>query len=103
VLAIEEIERALRGVMAFYAAVIDSVDPYKRHQRFFCNTGLLGLGYRTLERNPQPRASYTMSMRDRDFIVAFDPARVVSREDLHNPGAEIERAITLLSRKASAQ
>jgi uncharacterized protein DUF4062 len=44
----QEIEYDLRAVLSFYAALIDSLDEYKRHLRFFYNVGLLDLGYRTL-------------------------------------------------------
>jgi hypothetical protein len=71
---------------------------------FTYNTGLLNLGYRTLERNPRSRTSYTMGMRSSDDpIVAYKEPRLVTREDLHHSDEEIKRAITLLVRNASSE
>jgi hypothetical protein len=103
VVAIDEIENALRSVLSFYAGFMDSVDAFKRHQRFFYNTGLLNLGYRTLERNPQPRTSHTMAMRSNDEpIVAHKEPRMITRDNLHQNGEEIKRIITLLVRNAGS-
>jgi hypothetical protein len=42
-----------------------------------------------------------MSMRDRGVIRAFAEPRLIARADFSNPNNEIERAVTLLVRKAS--
>jgi len=98
--AAEDIETVLKLCFAFAAGFYDDVDPYKRHQRFGYNVALNGLDYRMIVRNPQERASYPMSMRDRGPILAFDEARDASRADLRNPAAEIQRIITRLTRQA---
>jgi hypothetical protein len=103
VIAIEEIERGLRSVLAFYAGMIEGLDEYKRHQRFFYNAGLLNLGYRTLERSPQPRSSHTMAMRSSDDpLVAYKEPRLITRDDLRQSDEEILRAVTLLVRNAAS-
>lgn len=103
IIATEVVTEALRSAMSFYAAVIESLDPYKRHLTFFYNVALLDLGYRMLVRNPQPRSSLLMSMRSgAEPIVTFDEPRPISRQELVAPASEIERVITLLTRKAAA-
>ena len=102
VVATEDIENVLRLCFAFASAMYDEVDPYKRHQRFQLQVGLSGLDYRSIERNPQPRSSFTMSMRDQGVIKAYADPRWVARGDLRNPADEIERAVVLLVRRAGA-
>ena len=65
-IAIEEVEAALATDFRFCSAVFEEVDPYKRHQRFFWNACLSGLGHRSFARAPQPSRSYTMDMSDRE-------------------------------------
>ena len=103
VVALEDIESVLGTCFKFTAAFYDSIDRFKRHQRFVYNVGLSGLEYRTLERNPKDRSSQVMSMRNRNgTIVAFDEPRLIDRGSLVQPGSEIERVVVLLSRNAGA-
>lgn len=102
VIAVEDIGVVLQQCFAFSAAFYEQLDPFKRHQRFEYNLALSGLDYRMIEHNPQARSSYTMSMRNRDVVRAFDQPRVLARADLHHPEREIERAIELLVRRADA-
>jgi hypothetical protein len=101
VVALEDIETVLAMDSRFAAALYAEFDAFLRHQRFTYDVGLSDLGHRTIERSPQARSSYTMSMRDRGVIRAFGEPRLISRADLSNPTSEIERAVTLLVRKAS--
>jgi uncharacterized protein DUF4062 len=101
VVAIEDIETVLKLCFQFAMAFYDDRDPYKRHQGFGYNVGLTGLDHRTLERNPQPRQSYTMSMRNRNAVIlAYDSLRPIHRRDLDRPEAEIARTVEMLTRKA---
>lgn len=101
VVAIEDIENVLRLCFQFATAFYDDRDPYKRHQGFAYNVGLSCLEHRTLERNPQPRQSYTMSMRNRNAVIlAYDSLRPIHRRDLDRPEGEIARAVEMLTRKA---
>ena len=100
VLAIDDVEAVMRLCFGFAAALYDELDPHKRHMGFGFNVALSGLDYRTLERNPQPRTSYGVSMRDRGVVRAYDVSRRLSRNDLYAPAGEIERAVTLLARRA---
>lgn len=101
VVPIEAIEEVMGTCFAFTAALYDDIDRFGRHQQFGFNVALSGLGYRTLERNPQPRSSYTMSMRNGDsVVVAHDEPRIIGRSDLKQPVNEIGRAIVRLGEKA---
>lgn len=99
VVAMEDIEGVLGLCFTFASALYDEVDPYKRHQRFQLQVGLSGLDYRTIERNPQARSSFTMNMRDQGVIKAYAEPRWIARGDLRNPAEEIERAVVLLVRR----
>jgi len=102
VVAAEDIEAVLVLCFAFTAAFYDRIDPHKRHQRFAFNAGLSGLAYRTIVRNPEARSSCQMSMRDNKTILAFDESRVVDRNDLSSPSGDVQRALTLLTRRSQA-
>lgn len=91
---IDDVEAVTRRCFAMGRALYDEIDPFRRHQTFLFNAALTGLGHRTLERNPQPRHIYPMSMRsEHQIIVAHEQPRRVNRNDLAAPSAEIDRAI----------
>jgi hypothetical protein len=100
VIDVQTVETILGTFFRFLAALYDEIDPHQRYERFFCNVGLRGLGYRSLERNPHRKESYGMSSRTSDAIAAFATSRVLSRAALVNAGDEIERAIALIERAA---
>jgi len=100
VIAIEDIENILAICFRFAGALYAELDEFKRHQRFVYNVGLSGLENRTLQRNPKPQSSYSMSMRSKAIVVAFDDPRLIDRAALASPQSEIERVTVLLSRKA---
>lgn len=103
VLAEEEVAETARSMLSFYGGLMEQLDPFNRYQRFPYNIALLNLHYRTLERSPEPRSSYTGSVRDRGKpIVAYEPPRVLGRPDLSEPSVEVHRALRLLVREASA-
>lgn len=101
VVALEDIESVLNSSFRFADALYSLVDPYSRHERFQYNVGLMGLGYRMLERNPQPRSSMGMSMRGDSGVIAHEGSRTIARPALRDPRPEIDRTVTLLQRKAS--
>jgi hypothetical protein len=101
VVAMEDIEAVLAFDFQFAAALYAEYDPFLRYQRFTYDAALSGLDYRTIERSPKERSSYTMNTRDRNVIRAFGELRLISRVDLSNPQSEIERTVTLLVRKSS--
>jgi hypothetical protein len=101
VVSMESVEERLRSSLTFYGQVIEHLDPYGRHQRFLFNAAILKLGYRTLERAPEPRQSYVMRTAGGDApILAYTVARTISRQDLSAPESEIERTTALLARGA---
>jgi hypothetical protein len=101
--SIENVEALLAASFQFTQALYDNKDPYKRHQRFYWNGVLSGIGNRSLVRNPvsQPH-SYRMNTRDKDGAMpAFTASRLIVRTDLAQPGKEIERAILYWEREAA--
>jgi hypothetical protein len=101
VIDVQSIDDVLAAFFRFSSALYAELDPHQRHERFFYNVGLRGLGHRVLERNPRPKQSHGMSMRNSDAIVAFRTARQLSRSALAGPPrTEIDRAIALLEREA---
>jgi hypothetical protein len=78
----------LAASFRFTLALYDDKDSYKRHQRFYWNGVLSGMGNRTLVRNPVSQA-----------IPAFSASRLIARSDLAQPGKEIERAILYWDRE----
>lgn len=104
VLPVEEIEEALSSVMSFYGELIAKLDPWQRQQQFFLNVALSDLGYKTLERSPEPRTSHSIRMAHPNApVVAYDAPRPIARSDLTDPTDEMARATTLIVRKAAAQ
>ncbi len=100
--SIETLEALLDASFRFTQALYDDKDPYKRHQRFYWNSVLAGMGTRSLVRNPvSQQHSYGMNMRDKDGVMpAFASSRLIARADLAKPGKEIERAILYWEREA---
>lgn len=104
VVAIEDMETVLRLCFAFASAFFQDIDAVFRHQSFTYNVALSGLEYRKLERNPQPRNSFTMSMRPQNStLLSYPDARRVTRIDLSSPETEITRVVELLRRKSEDQ
>ena len=99
--SIETVEALLAASFRFAQALYDDKDPYKRHQRFYWNSVLAGMGNRTLVRNPvSQQHSYRMNMGDKDDAMpAFAASRLIARADLTQPGKEIERAILYWQRE----
>ena len=61
--SIETLEALLAASFRFTQALYDDKDPYKRHQRFYWNGVLSGMGNRSLVRNPvSQQHSYGMNM-----------------------------------------
>jgi hypothetical protein len=100
--SIESVEALLAASFRFAQALYDDKDPHKRHQRFYWNGVLSGMGNRTFVRNPVGQQhSYRMNMGSKDeTIPAFPASRLIARADLAQPGKEIERAILYWEREA---
>jgi hypothetical protein len=100
--SIESVEALLAASFRFSQALYDYKDPYKRHQRFYWNGVLSGMGNRSLVRNPvSQQHSYQMNMGDKDNAMpAFATSRLIARADLAQPEKEIERAMLYWEREA---
>jgi Domain of unknown function (DUF4062) len=101
--SIESVEALLAASFRFTQALYDDKDPYKRHQRFYWNGVLSGMGNRSLVRNPvSQQHSYRMNMGSRDeAIPAFPASRLIARADLAQSGKEIDRAILYWERETT--
>ncbi len=101
--SIESVETLLAASFRFTQALYDDKDPYKRHQRFYWNGVLSGMGNRSLVRNPVSQEhSYRVNMGTRDeAIPAFPSSRLIARADLAQPGKEIDRAILYWERETT--
>ena len=99
VLAEEAVEAVLGADLRFCGAFFEAFDPFRRHERFLNNVALSGVGQRRLEKSPQPRNSFAVPMRnDEGPVVVYKEPRLLDRESLSNPGDEIRRVLSLLSR-----
>lgn len=99
-IATEDVEAALGADFRFATAIYEEVDPYRRHQRFWWNSALSGVGYRTFARNPQPSQAYTLATTERaEPFVAFPEGRPIDRSGIAQPAPEIERAVYTWTRK----
>ena len=93
------IRAVLHRGLSFVSRLFDALDPYKRHERFYFNVSLINLGERAIERDPQPRNTFTHPpFRDGRPVVAFRDPRLVSRADLAQPLDEVERSVTKICR-----
>jgi hypothetical protein len=100
--SIENVEALLEASFRFTLALYDDKDPHKRHQRFYWNSVLAGMGNRTLVRNQlDQQQSYRMNAGDKDDrLPAFAEARLITRADIAQPAREIERAVLYWQREA---
>lgn len=100
VVAYEDIVARLEQGFQFVAALMEELDPYKRHVRFVYQVAVMGIGYRNLERDPKPRNSFTLRnafQEDRPILIPGEP-RAISRNVLSSPSEEICRVMALLER-----
>jgi hypothetical protein len=100
VVAYEDIVARLEQGFRFVAALMEELDPYKRHVRFVYQVAVMGVGYRNLERDPMPRNSFTLRnafQEDRPIPIPDEP-RAISRNVLSSPSEEIRRVMALLER-----
>ncbi len=106
VLDANRVENALTTAFRFAGAVYDLVDPYRRHERFLVDVALDGVRANVLERDPQPRGSYTipfewgLGRQDGETpLMLLDGPRTIGRDDLARPDAEVGRLMAYLQRE----
>jgi hypothetical protein len=99
VVAIPDVEDRLRCSFAFVHAVYERLDPFKRHHRFHYNVAIHSLGHRRFTRDTSPKTSYTMNMSGTNMpLIVYSTARLIGRDDIADPTAEIARTIAILER-----
>jgi hypothetical protein len=98
VIAEEEIERRIEEAFRFCRALYALKDPFGRNQSFRFNCALFERGYRTIERNPQPRTSFSMSSGSDGPVIAYAESRLVGLADFGHPRNESSRAVAMIVR-----
>lgn len=91
------------NIITFIDRIYGHVDPHHRHTRLLLNAVLPDLGYRTIVETPYPVGQgIPMRMTTSSTVVAFDQPYVITRNDLMQPDATIDRVVKLLQRRAQA-
>ena len=105
------VEEALTASLRFVGAVygLPVVDPHLRYERLRIDAALAGVQGGVLERDPQPRSSYTIpdawmtgGHGASAPVAPLQVPRTVSRDDLDHPGDEVSRLMTYLRRALAA-
>lgn len=103
IVAAGRIAEVLKAGMVLGGRLYELRDRFGRHQRFYLNAGIYGLGFRVIERAPKVRSSYPTRMGADDApIIAYEEPRIISRADLLAPEAEIDRLVTEFVRRGGA-
>ncbi|MFA4901588.1 MAG: DUF4062 domain-containing protein [Desulfobaccales bacterium] len=95
----EDIEAILKKCFSFSNGFYATKDPYQRYDRLLYNISLCGIGYRSLVTQAPPGHTYSLANRIDDVVAAFDKPRLITMAELRSPEKEIERVITLFSRR----
>jgi hypothetical protein len=96
-------ERLLRA-FAFTAAFFDLVDPYGRHQRFFYNAAIWGVGQRVWVERLEKRQSYPSRMpAEPGPVFAAASPTILSRGQLTSPSEVVGETLVRLRRQLSAR
>ena len=100
----DDIVSKLNRCFSFVRGFFETKDRYKRYNRFLYNVALSGIGYRTLmSKPPQGNSSYSLNDHGNKIVIAFDKPRVITRELLVKPEAEIDAVLVLLRRRMTAR
>jgi uncharacterized protein DUF4062 len=94
-----DVIEGLQSSFAFISALYDSLDSYKRHQRFYYNVALGEISYRRLVAEFNERDSMTFANNENGVVPAFDTPRLITREDLARPEVEVGAIMTMLRRR----
>ncbi len=96
-----DVAAGLCRCFAFSSTFYEAKDPYKRYDKMLYNAALSNIGYKNLVSTLPEGNSVTMNMNqhENDLVVAFDSPRVLTREDLKQPTAEIEATLSLFRRR----
>jgi Domain of unknown function (DUF4062) len=95
-----DVEALLRSAFAFANAWYAKHDPFLRRQRFYYGVALAGIEYRKwVDSAPQGNSFQMGTGSTPDPYLILGRPRLIGREDLANPTAEIERIATLAARE----
>ncbi len=95
----DDIASRLRKCFAFARDVFQNRDPFKRYDRMIYNVALSEIGMRKLMAKPPQGGTYSMGNHGDEVVLAFDKARLITRESLIGPEEEIQAVIVLLRRR----
>lgn len=95
----DDIEAILKKCFSFSNGFYTTNDPYQRYDRLLYNICLCGIGYRSLVPQAPPGHTYSLANQIDDVVAAFDKPRLITMAELRSPEKEIERVITLFSRR----
>ncbi len=103
------VEAAFTASFRFAGAIYALVDPYARYERFLMDSSLAGVQGNVLERDPQPRSSYSIphewmfgGQGASPPVTPLQAPRMVIRRDLEHPEEEVSRAMVYLRRTLAA-
>ncbi|QXD15802.1 DUF4062 domain-containing protein [Rhodocaloribacter litoris] len=101
----DRLEGVLTAVFQFAGTIYAQEDPYLRFERLQVDIALAGVHGAVLERNPQPRSSYTIPDAwmqgmhgPAEPLTPLPAPRVVNRRDLEHPDDEVSRLMAYLRR-----
>jgi Domain of unknown function (DUF4062) len=105
VVRVASIEAAITSSFSFAGNLYAQLDQYERHQRFFYNACLAGLGYRTLERAPGPKGVHFMNAyrSENEVLVAHRESRLVARTTFADHQAEVARTVVRLEQRSQGK
>lgn len=95
----DDVEAILKKCFAFCNIFYTTKDPYQRYDRLLYNVGLSGIGYRSMVSQKPQGNSYSFAHSIEEVVSAFDQPRLITMRELGNPIEEIERVISLFSRR----
>jgi hypothetical protein len=95
-----DVEVLLRSAFAFANAWYVKHDPFLRRQRFYYGVALAGIEYQKwVDSAPQGNSFQMGTGSAPDPYLILGRPRLIGREDLANPAAEIKRIVTLAARE----
>ncbi|MEX2280856.1 MAG: DUF4062 domain-containing protein [Gemmatimonadota bacterium] len=95
-----EVADLLTSALRFSGSFLDSQDRFKRFDRFFFNASLANLGYSSFGPALAPGTNrMTMGDHGDRVHIAFEPAKLIRREDLSSPDQLVADSVKMFSRR----
>ncbi len=97
-----DLDQILRRCFLFGGALFDQLDAHRRFLRFVTGVSLAGVEHRQLVDRPPGNSLSLGNFRQREDPMLSETPRLVTRDDLENPEAEVKRKIALFRRNFSS-